>query len=86
MKEDCNTDRNDEIPTLTRRKFLHGSYAAGVGLGITSQSLLSQQGNDGKKKELRVAIIGCGSWAEALRSASSNIEGVRFAAVCDERN
>ena len=71
--------------SLTRRGFLRNSSAAGVGIGliVTSKTAIGQTGT--KDGDVRLGIIGCGAQAEALRSASSVVEGVKFGAVADIR-
>ena len=69
--------------SLTRRGFLRNSSAAGVGIGliVTSKTALGQIGTaDG---DVRLGIIGCGAQAEALRAASTVVDGVKFGAVAD---
>ena len=69
--------------SLTRRGFLRNSSAAGVGIGliVTSKTAIGQIGT--KDGDVRLGIIGCGAQAEALRAASSVVDGVKFGAVAD---
>ena len=71
--------------SLTRRGFLRNGTATGVGLGliVTSKTAIGQIGTS--DNVVRLGFIGCGAQAEALRSASSVVDGVKFGAVADIR-
>ncbi|MFT4548890.1 MAG: putative dehydrogenase [Verrucomicrobiales bacterium] len=80
-----NTELISPASSLTRRGFLRNSGAAGVGIGliVTSKTAIGQIGTD--SDDVRLGIIGCGAQAEALRAASSVVDGVKFGAVADIR-
>ena len=84
--ETTNSESANDTPSgssLTRRGFLRNGSAAGVGIGliVTSKTAIGQVGT--KDDDVRLGIIGCGAQAEALRAASSVVEGVKFGAVAD---
>lgn len=66
-------------PSLSRRRFIHSSAAAGLVAGAAPSILRAQTPSD----EIQVAVIGCGAQGNVLMESCLNIPGVRFRAFCD---
>jgi predicted dehydrogenase len=70
--------------SLTRRRFL--STSAKLGTVITAAPYISRAAEVGAAKNadtVNIAVIGCGAEGGILTTATLNIPGIRFKAVCD---
>ncbi len=68
---------------ITRRGFMKGSLAAGLGMALTSPASRVRGAND----EIRAAVIGINGRGGSHISAFEEIDGVRVVALCDvDRN
>ena len=66
----------------TRRKFIKGSIAGGIGAGTLS-SLPAWANPAGANEDLRIAVIGCGGKGSGHIGGLLGDKGVRIAAICD---
>jgi len=64
---------------ITRRNFLKGSVAAGVGLALASPFSRVRGAND----DIRVAVVGINGRGGSHIGAFDKMDGVRLAALCD---
>jgi hypothetical protein len=64
---------------ITRRSFLKGSVAAGVGLTLASPFSRVRGAND----DIRVAVVGINGRGGSHIGAFNKMDGVRLAALCD---
>lgn len=75
---------NIGLRAITRRDFLRGSAAAGLGVMI-GRGVLGQSEDAPRfsADELQVGIIGLGAQGDVLLTACLRIPGIRFRAICD---
>jgi predicted dehydrogenase len=64
---------------ITRRQFVKGSMAAGLGLAMAGPATRVRGAND----QIRVAVVGINGRGGSHISAFAGMEGVRVAAFCD---
>lgn len=64
---------------ITRRQFVKGSVAAGLGMAMAGPVSRVRGAND----EIRVAVVGINGRGGARISAFGGMEGVKIAAFCD---
>jgi predicted dehydrogenase len=70
--------------SLTRRRFLSTSAKLGTVIGAAPYiSRGAEVGASPKADTVNIAVIGCGSEGGILTTATLNIPGIRFKAVCD---
>src|SRR3954469_15209135 len=70
--------------SLTRRRFLSTSAKLGAVIGAAPYiSRGAEVGASPKADTVNIAVIGCGTEGGILTTATLNIPGIRFKAVCD---
>ncbi|MHC4761863.1 MAG: Gfo/Idh/MocA family protein [Planctomycetota bacterium] len=67
---------------IRRRDFLRSTAAAGAGL-VFSPMVVAQTCGEKKPDDINVALLGAGTQGQELLTASMDIPGLRFKAVCD---
>jgi predicted dehydrogenase len=67
---------------IRRRDFLRSTAAAGAGL-VFSPMVAAQTGGGKKPDDINVALLGAGTQGQRLLTASLDIPGLCFKAVCD---
>jgi len=67
------------MSSITRRQFVKGSVAAGLGLAMAGPVSRVRGAND----EIQVAVVGIGGRGGSHISAFEGMDGVRVAAFCD---
>lgn len=67
---------------MDRRGFVRTTaYTGGSLLLLTSKSAIAQQTSAGRT--IKCALIGCGAQGNALRTASADVPGIQWVAICD---
>jgi predicted dehydrogenase len=67
---------------MDRRGFVRTTaYTGGSLLLLTSKSAIAQQTSPGRT--VKCALIGCGAQGNALRTASADVPGLQWVAICD---
>jgi predicted dehydrogenase len=67
---------------MDRRGFVRTTaYTGGSLLLLTSKSAIAQQTSPGRT--IKAALIGCGAQGNALRTASADVPGIQWVAICD---
>jgi predicted dehydrogenase len=67
---------------MDRRGFVRtAAYTGGSLLLLTSKGAIAQQTSPGRT--IKCALIGCGAQGNALRTASADVPGIQWVAICD---